>query len=60
MNTDLQRLNNAGKTIVAVGDASVKATTIDNRGGKLVGQKTLTVTADNLDNRAGTSPATKL
>ena len=59
LNTDLQRLNNAGKTILAVGEASVRATTLDNRGGTLVGQQTLTVTADNLDNRAGTLASNK-
>ncbi|MGY4532622.1 filamentous hemagglutinin family protein [Pseudomonas sp. TE3786] len=59
LNTDLQQLNNQGKKVLAVGDATVKAANIDNRGGQLVAQKTLSVTADNLNNSAGTVASNK-
>jgi filamentous hemagglutinin len=59
LNTDLQQLNNSGKKVLAVGNATVKASTVDNRSGQIVAQQTLSVTADTLDNRAGTIASNK-
>ncbi len=57
LNTDLQKLDNAGGKVAAAGSATLKAKALANQGGQVVAQGNLTLDTDTLDNRQGSALA---
>ncbi|WP_363319426.1 DUF637 domain-containing protein, partial [Pseudomonas sp. Bi70] len=57
LNTDLQKLDNAGGKVAAAGSATLKAKELDNQKGQVVAQGNLTLDTDTLDNRQGSALA---
>ncbi|MDQ7985184.1 DUF637 domain-containing protein [Pseudomonas sp. G34] len=57
LNTDLQKLDNAGGKVAAAGNATLKAKALANQGGQIVAQGNLTLDTDTLNNRQGSALA---